>query len=96
MFRSNVRAIMDKKGKTIRDISGETGIALGTIHRATQDATIGACQLNTLAKISAALGVKTVKLFDEVPDKFVDGNGPAEGEAAPPQEKDVDHGTDNA
>ena len=66
MFKSNVRIIMDKKGKTIRDISTDTGIAVGTIHRATQDDTIGACQLNTLAKIGGALGVKTKKLYEEV------------------------------
>lgn len=66
MFRSNIRELMDKKGKTIRDISGETGVALGTVHRATQDETIGGCQLNTLARIGSALGVKTKKLYDEV------------------------------
>lgn len=68
MFSSNVRMIMDKKGKTIRDIASETALSVSTIHRATQDETIGACQLNTLAKIGAALGVKTKKLYDEIGD----------------------------
>lgn len=66
MFRSNVREFMKKKGKTIRDISSATELSVSTVHRATQDATIGACQLNTLAKIGAALGVKTKRLYDEV------------------------------
>ena len=39
------------------------------LHRATQDATIGGCQLNTLAKIGGALGVKTKRLYDEVEEK---------------------------
>ena len=65
MFISKIRLLMDKKGKTIRDISSETGIALGTVHRATHDETIGSCQLNTLAKIGVALGVKTKRLYDE-------------------------------
>ena len=65
MFKSNVREFMDKKGKTIRDIAAGTGVSLGTVHRATQDDTIGACQLNTLAKIGGALGVKTKRLYEE-------------------------------
>lgn len=69
MFTSNIRELMDKKNKTLRDISAETELSTRTIHRATQDETIGACQLNTLAKIGEALGVKTKKLYDEVPAK---------------------------
>ena len=66
MFISNVREIMDKKKKTVRGIAEETGLAPGSVHRATQDSTIGGCQLNTLAKIGGALGVKTKRLYDEV------------------------------
>ena len=65
MFSSKVREAMDKKGKTIRDISEATGLSVSTVHRATQDATIGACQLNTLARIGGALGVKTKRLYEE-------------------------------
>ena len=65
MFTSKVREFMDKKGKTIRDISAATDLSVGTVHRATQDATIGGCQLNTLAKIGGALGVRTKRLYDE-------------------------------
>ncbi|WP_394027685.1 helix-turn-helix domain-containing protein [Desulfovibrio falkowii] len=65
MFKSNIRDLMDKKGKTIRDISNETNVSLGTVHRSTKDETIGSCQLSTLARIGAALGVKTKRLYDE-------------------------------
>jgi DNA-binding phage protein len=57
---------MDKKGKTIREIAEETALSSQTIYRATQDATIGGCQLNTLARIGGSLGVKTKRLYDEV------------------------------
>lgn len=60
---------MDKKGKTIRDVAAEVEMSVSTVHRATQDETIGGCQLNTLAKIGSALGVKTKRLYDEVDDK---------------------------
>ena len=65
MFTSNVRKLMDKKRKTVRGIAQEIGLSQQTVFRATQDATIGGCQLNTLAKIGAALGVKAKRLFDE-------------------------------
>lgn len=68
MLTSNVREFMKKKGKTIRDISEATNMSVSTVHRATHDATIGGCQLNTLAKIGGALGVKVKKLFDETED----------------------------
>ena len=65
MFTSKIRELMDKKNKTIVQVAEATGLSTRTIHRATQDATIGGCQLNTLAKISGALGVKTTRLYDE-------------------------------
>lgn len=69
MFKSNVRELMDKKGKTIRDVAAEVEMSVSTVHRATQDETIGGCQLNTLAKIGSALGVKTKRLYDEIEGK---------------------------
>ena len=39
------------------------------IEQAFQDDNIGACQLNTLAKIGGALGVKTKRLYDEVEEE---------------------------
>ena len=65
MFTSKVREFMEKKGKTVRDIAEATELSTRTVHRATQDATIGGCQLNTLAKIGTALGVRAKRLFDE-------------------------------
>ena len=65
MFTSNVRKLMDKKGKSVRGIAQEISLSQQTVFRATQDATIGGCQLNTLAKIGGALGVKTKRLYDE-------------------------------
>ena len=66
MFISNVRELMNKKKKTIREVAAETNMSVSTVHRATQDDTIGGCQLNTLAKIADALGVKTKRLYEEV------------------------------
>lgn len=66
MFKSNIRDIMDKNDKTVRGLSKETGLSDTTIFRATKDETIGGCQLNTLARIGEALGVKTKKLYEEV------------------------------
>lgn len=65
MFTSKVRELMNKKNKTIMQIAEETGLSTRTIHRSTQDSTIGACQLNTLGRIGEALGVKTKRLYDE-------------------------------
>ena len=65
MFKSNIRELMNKKGITIRDLSSQTELSTRTVHRATQDDTIGGCQLNTLAKIADALGVKTKRLYEE-------------------------------
>ena len=77
MFTSKVREIMDKKGKTIMQVAEATGLSSQTVHRATQDATIGGCQLNTLGKIGGALGVRTKRLYDEVEGQEA---GPAGGE----------------
>ncbi len=78
MFKSNIRELMDKRGKTVRGLAEETELSQQTVFRATQDATIGGCQLNTLAKIGSALGVKTKRLYDEV-----EAEAKAEGEEAP-------------
>lgn len=64
-FKSNIREFMDKKNETVRSLAKKTNLSDTTIFRATQDATIGACQLNTLAHIGEALGVKTKRLYDE-------------------------------
>lgn len=66
MFKSNIRELMNKKNKTVRSLSKDTGLSTLTVFRATQNDTIGGCQLNTLAKIADALGVKTKRLYEEV------------------------------
>ena len=38
MFISNVRELMNKKKKTIREVAAETNMSVSTVHRATQDA----------------------------------------------------------
>lgn len=73
MFKSNIRELMNKKDKTVRSLSKETGLSDTTIFRATQDDTIGGCQLNTLGRIGAALGVKTKRLYDEVEEEPAGG-----------------------
>ncbi|WP_308771050.1 hypothetical protein [uncultured Bilophila sp.] len=40
-------------------MSSQTESSTRTIHRVTQDDTIGGCQLHTLAKIADALSMKT-------------------------------------
>ena len=66
MFSSNVRALMDKKNITVRDLVGQTGMSSRTIQRAVSDETIHKCELGTLAKIGSALGVKTKRLYEEI------------------------------
>lgn len=89
MFRSNIRDLMDKKELTVRELVKRTGMSSRTIQRAVNSGSIGSCELNTLAKIATALGVKTKRLYDEVDDKYLDGNGPEGRVDAPPQEKTV-------
>ena len=59
MFKSNIRELMDKKNKTVRLLSKETELSDTTIFRATQDDTIGACQL------------KTKRLYEEIDEKSI-------------------------
>lgn len=75
MFSSNVRVLMDKKNITVRELVGQTGMSSRTIQRAVSDETIHKCELGTLARIGAALGVKTKRLYDEVDDDGGAGKG---------------------
>lgn len=74
MFKSNIRELMDKKTKTVRALRNDTGLSVTTIQRAVCDDTIGKCELNTLARIGSALGVKTKKLYEEVEGENPAGN----------------------
>lgn len=64
MIKSILRALMEEQGLTIMKMAELTGLATETISRA-RDARIGACTLNTLATIAAALGVRTKDLYEE-------------------------------
>jgi len=66
MFASNVKALMKRKKMTVRDMASSTGLSSATLHKARQDEGIAECRLSTLARIGAALGVKTKRLYDEV------------------------------
>ena len=73
MFKSNIKKLMIEKKVTIRDAVEASGLSSATIHKLRDDDGIVECRLSTLAKIGAALGVKTKRLYDEV-------DGPEAGE----------------
>ncbi len=77
MFVSNVRKLMEDKGKTFQDVVKESGLSRQTIHKARQDDGISECRLSTLGRIGAALGVKTKRLYDETdgPEEAADDDG---------------------
>jgi transcriptional regulator with XRE-family HTH domain len=64
MIESRVKAAMEGKGMTVRELSSVTGIAPRTIMRA-RGPLIARCTLETLASIAGALGVKTKDLYEE-------------------------------
>ena len=66
MFKSNIRDLMNKKDMTVRDMVEKTGMSSRTIQRAVKDDSIETCELGTRARIGAALGVKTKRLYEEV------------------------------
>ena len=66
MFKSNIRMIMEEKKITMREMTALTGLSSRTLTKARSDAEISECRLSTLARIAAALGVKTKRLFEEV------------------------------
>lgn len=65
MIKSNVAKLMEEKKITVLALSHETGLATETITRARGDK-IAKCQLETLEKIGAVLGVLIKDLFEEV------------------------------
>ena len=77
MFKSNIRELMNKKKITVRDMVQKTGMSSRTIQRAVGDKTIETCELGTLGRIGAALGVKTKRLYDETdgPEEAADDDG---------------------
>lgn len=65
MFKSHVKFLMEKEGKTLRGLASEIGISDRTILRARKDDMIGLCKLETLQAIAQALKVSTKELYDE-------------------------------
>ena len=65
-IKSNVRAIMEAKGYTLRKLEEKSGLNHVTILNARSDEKIQNCRLNTLQIIAGALGVSVKDLFDEV------------------------------
>lgn len=65
MFTSNIKKLMEGKGKTFEDIVKDSGLSRQTIYKARQDESIAECRLSTLGKIAIALGVKTKRLYEE-------------------------------
>lgn len=72
MFKSNLREIMKEKSITMEKLSDLTKLSTRTIDRARGNL-ISECKLSTLARIGAALGVKTKRLYDEVEEEPAGG-----------------------
>ena len=69
MFVSNVRKLMEDKGKTFQDVVKESGLSRQTIHKARQDDGISECRLSTLTRIADALGVDVKETFERKPSE---------------------------
>lgn len=68
MITSNIKKIMKDKKIKIRDLSS-AGLSSATLAKARSDDGILECRLSTLARIAAALGVKTKELYEEVEEE---------------------------
>ncbi|MDZ7759946.1 MAG: helix-turn-helix transcriptional regulator [Desulfovermiculus sp.] len=64
-MKSHVKKVMEQKGVTLRRLEEDSGLSHVTILSARSDEKILKCQLGTLAKMAAALGVSTKDLYDE-------------------------------
>lgn len=56
---------MEEKKLTTRSTAEKAGVSKQTLLTARTDEGISECKLSTLARISAALGVKTKRLYEE-------------------------------
>lgn len=64
MLRSNLKALMEQRGITLRQMVEETGLAEMTLIRARRGQ-ISACRLDTLVSIANYLGCTVNDLFSE-------------------------------
>jgi DNA-binding Xre family transcriptional regulator len=65
MISSNVKYIMRKEGKTLREVTESAQISESTLLKIRKSSLIGECKLNTLRKVAQALGCKVKDLFEE-------------------------------
>jgi len=63
MFKSNLKALMELKKVTFRELEQASGISRQTLSDARTDSGIAKCRLSTLGRIAQALGVGTKDLF---------------------------------
>lgn len=64
MLTSNIKALMEEKKVTIREMMEKTGLSGETITRARKEQ-ISLCRLTTLETIAKYLGCKVKDLFEE-------------------------------
>ena len=64
MITSNLKAVMEQKGVTLKKMVEDTKLAEMTLIRA-RGQKIGQCKLDTLAAMARYLGVKTRDLYEE-------------------------------
>jgi len=64
MITSNLKAVMEAKGITLKRMAEDTKLAEMTLIRA-RGQKIGQCKLDTLAIMARYLGVRTRDLYDE-------------------------------
>ena len=64
MITSNIKAIMEEKKASVRELSYTTGLSTTTIQKARRGK-ISQCRLCTLEVMAGYLGCKIKDLFDE-------------------------------
>jgi len=65
-YKSHVRALMEEKGVSLRELSKKSDVSLQTVINARSDEKIAGCSLATLGKLAEALDVPTKALFEEI------------------------------
>ena len=63
-MESNVKALMESCGMTVRDMVELTGLSSATVIKA-RDERISTCSLSSLEKIAGSLRVRVCDLLDE-------------------------------
>ena len=63
-MESKVKALMESRGMTVRDMVELTGLSSATVIKA-RDERIATCSVSSLEKIASTLGVQVCDLLDE-------------------------------